>query len=395
MKLYKNLSFAVVELLQQIFEGQRYADKAIEKAFKLNSRWGSRDRKFIAETTYDIVRWYRLLREVSSADEKDYWKLLGCWLVWKNIDLPAWDEFQHLDRKLIQKNFNRSHSLAIQQSVPDWLNALVSEELPQRWAAEISSLNTEAAVVLRVNHLKTNREALQSQLKEAGIETVIDERFPDALILGQRTNVFNTQLFKDGHFEVQDAGSQLIAPYLEIESGMRVIDACAGAGGKTLHLASLLKNKGRIIALDTEDWKLNELKKRAKRAGATNIETRVIESSKTIKRLHESADRLLLDVPCSGVGVLKRNPDAKWKLNPEYMDKVKMVQQKILSEYPSMLKPGGLMVYATCSILPSENENQVSQWLSQQTGHFELVKENHCWPSEGFDGFYMALIKKK
>ncbi len=194
---------------------------------------------------------------------------------------------------------------------------------------------------------------------------------------------------------MQDAGSQLIAPFLKAEPGMRVIDACAGAGGKTLHLASIMENKGRIISMDVEQWKLDELQKRAKRAGASIIETRLIDGTKTIKRLENSADRLLLDVPCSGLGVLKRNPDAKWKLSPKAIEEVKVKQAEIISDYSSMLKKGGIMVYATCSILPSENKSQVNKFLDAQKGGFELLEERTVNPSEGFDGFYIARILKK
>jgi 16S rRNA (cytosine967-C5)-methyltransferase len=176
---------------------------------------------------------------------------------------------------------------------------------------------------------------------------------------------------------------------------MRVIDACAGAGGKSLHLAAIMKNKGRIIAMDVESHKLEELKKRARRAGVDNLETRLIESSKTIKRLENAADRLLLDVPCSGLGVLKRNPDAKWKLSPEFVSNVRELQQHILTDYSMMLKPGGIMVYSTCSILPSENGKQVEGFIQSNKDKFELMDEKTCWPSEGFDGFYMARIKKR
>lgn len=178
---------------------------------------------------------------------------------------------------------------------------------------------------------------------------------------------------------------------------MRVIDACAGAGGKTLHLAALMENKGSIIALDTHAWKLDSLKKRARRAGAFNIEVRNIENTKTIKRLHNSADRLLLDVPCSGLGVLRRNPDTKWKLSVEQLEELKETQQHILSSYSQMLKAGGKMVYATCSILPSENREQVDKFLQSENGAaFELIEDKTILPqSEGFDGFYMALLEKK
>jgi len=176
---------------------------------------------------------------------------------------------------------------------------------------------------------------------------------------------------------------------------MRVVDACAGGGGKTLHLAALMKNKGRIIAMDTEDWKLDELKKRARRAGASDIiETRVIDSSKVIKRLENSADQLLLDVPCSGLGVLRRNPDAKWKLSADFIEKVKIQQLEILSQYSSMLKPGGVLVYSTCSIFPSENEKQVESFLQSEGGKFDLLEQKTLLPSAGFDGFFMARMKK-
>ncbi len=146
--------------------------------------------------------------------------------------------------------------------------------------------------------------------------------------------------------------------------------------------------------MDTEEWKLTELKKRARRAGVGNIETRVIESSKTIKRLENSADRLLLDVPCSGLGVLKRNPDAKWKLTPDFIDRVRELQQHILQDYSNIIKAGGVLVYSTCSLLPSENEEQVKKFL-QANSNFELEEEKSFMPSEGFDGFYMARIKRK
>jgi len=206
--------------------------------------------------------------------------------------------------------------------------------------------------------------------------------------------VFTTEAFQKGLFEVQDAASQCVAPFTQVEAGMRVVDACAGAGGKSLHLATMMQNKGQLIALDIHAYKLKELKRRAKRAGAHNIETRVIESTKVIKKLHQSADRVLLDAPCSGMGVLRRNPDAKWKLNSEFIKRITKEQQQILTQYAHMVKPGGKLVYVTCSILPQENEDQISRFLSSEIGQlFSLEKERHMWPSvQGFDGFYMARL---
>ena len=378
-----------------IFEENKYADKVIEKVLKQNSRWGSRDRRFIAETTYDIVRWYRWFRELAQAKGTDFWKLLGVWCVLSGVDLPAWEEFQGVSREAILEREKRTmYSRKIRESIPDWLDELGEKELgSEKWSAELSALNEIAPVVLRTNTLKISKGDLQARLEEESVETIALDAYPDALVLAERQNIFGSPTFKEGLFEVQDAGSQAISPFLRIAPGMRVIDACAGAGGKTLHLAALMKNKGRIIAMDTEQWKLDELQKRARRAGVSNMEAKVIESGKTIKRQANSADRLLLDVPCSGMGVLKRNPDAKWKLSLEFINKIRELQQHIIRDYCDMLKPGGLMVYSTCSILPSENEDQVQQFLSENKA-FELLEERHIYPSEGFDGFYMALIKK-
>ena len=396
MRLHRGTSEAVIESLKLIFEENRYADKVIEKVLKKNARWGSRDRRFIAETTYDIVRWYRWFRELTQAKGTDFWKLLAAWCILSDVDLPAWDEFKGVSPKEVRERSKRTvYSRKIRESIPDWLDELGEGELgKERWDRELSALNEEASVVLRTNTLKLSREALQKNLQEENIESLPLKDFPDALVLEERQNVFTSSAFKEGLFEVQDAGSQAIAPFLQVKGGMRVIDACAGAGGKTLHLAAIMNNKGRIVAMDTEQWKLDELQKRARRAGVSNMEARVIESGKTIKRLANSADRLLLDVPCSGIGVLKRNPDAKWKLSPEFVNKIKELQHHILHDYCDMLKPGGMMVYSTCSILPSENEKQVQQFLEEKKGAFSLVEEKHIFPSEGFDGFYMALIRK-
>lgn len=396
LKIYRNLSEAVIENLQAIFQDNKYADKVIEKVLKSNPKWGARDRRFIAETTYDIVRWYRLFKELAASEEGDYWKLFGVWCIWNKTELPDWEELQGLNQKKIVAAYEQMKATRkVRESIPDWMDELGEKEVGDRWESELEALNQEASVVLRVNTLKVSRKELQTQLNVEEISTEAPKEYPDALILEERQNIFTRQQFKDGLFEVQDAGSQLIAPYLKVEPGMRVIDACAGGGGKTLHLAALMQNKGRIIAMDTEQWKLDELKKRARRAGVANIEPRLIESSKTIKRLENSADRLLLDVPCSGLGVLKRNPDAKWKLNMDFIDRVKELQQHILKDYSLMIKPGGLMVYSTCSILHTENEDQVQKFIAESEGKFELMEEKRVWPSDGFDGFYMALIKKK
>jgi 16S rRNA (cytosine967-C5)-methyltransferase len=403
MRLHRNLVFAVIDALNMIFNEGEYADKVIEKVLRYDKRWGARDRAFIAETTYDIVRWKRLYTEIAEANEPytrpHLFRLFSVWCVLKGIRIPDWKQLEGTPERRLKGRFDELSKIRkYKESIPDWMDELGEKALGNAlWTKEITALNQQADVILRVNTLKTQKEQLQSFLAKDDIETEALEGYPNALRLKERKNVFTTQAFKDGLFEVQDASSQLVAPFLEVKPGQRVIDACAGAGGKTLHLASEMENKGQLIALDIYESKLKKLKIRARRNGVHNFETRAIDSTKVIKKLHHSADRLLLDAPCSGLGVLKRNPDSKWKLEPEFIDRIMGVQQDILQNYSKMLKKGGQMVYATCSILPQENTEQVNKFLASEAGQdFEFIKEKNVYASEsGFDGFYMALLKKK
>lgn len=395
-KLYPNLVTAVVEALGSIFQEGYYADKVIERLLKSNPKWGSRDRAFLAESVYEIVRWYRLLYEIKGKEpqnQADWLRIFGIWWIVKGEQLPDWDEFKTLHPKVILEKYKAfQETRKIRESIPDWLDERGAAELGASWDPIIHALNEPAQVILRTNLLKTRSLDLQKQLQQEGIETKPLDKA--ALLVTKRKNLFATKAFREGWFEVQDFSSQLVAPFLEVEPGMRVVDACAGGGGKSLHLAALMLDKGRIISMDTEGWKLNELRKRARRAGTSIIETRTIDGTKVIKRLEGSADRVLLDVPCSGLGVLRRNPDAKWKLSPEFLDNVRRTQQEILLSYSRMCKPGGKLVYATCSILPSENQEQVQRFLAEQSAAFKLIKERTISPTEGFDGFYMALLEQ-
>ncbi len=393
---------AVIDGLDQIFNKDQYANKVIENLLKRDKRWGARDRAFIAETTYEIVRWKRLYATIAEVkppfSRKDLWRMFAVWAVLRGIRLPPWKELAGTPERRVKGRFDEySKKRVYRESIPDWLDALGVKELGEkRWERELHALNQQAAVVLRANTLKTSPRLLVNELFREGVEASLLKGHPDAVILKRRVNVFQTQAFAYGLFEIQDASSQQVSPFLQPEPGMRVVDACAGAGGKTLHLAALMKNKGQVIAMDVHKNKLYELRRRARRNGAHNIEPRWIENNKVIKRLEAAADAVLIDAPCSGLGVLRRNPETKWKLSPEFLDEVRETQRQILSRYSSMVKPGGKLVYATCSILPSENKAQVDRFLSSERGKpFTLVKDTILWPSStGFDGFYMAMLQK-
>ncbi|MFZ0489317.1 MAG: methyltransferase domain-containing protein [Salegentibacter sp.] len=403
MRLHRNLVFATIDALSEIFNEGNYADKVIEKTLKRDKRWGSRDRSFIAETTYDIVRWKRLYAEIAEVkapfSRENLFRMFAVWATLRGIQLPDWKQIEPTPTRRIKGKFDALSKIRkFRESIPDWLDEMGVKELGEKtWEKEIHALNEQAPVVLRVNTLKTNREELQKLLREEEIEANVVKNHPEALELKERANVFKTQAFRDGYFEVQDASSQLVAHFLDVQPGMRVVDTCAGAGGKSLHLAALMENKGQIIALDIYGNKLKELKRRAKRAGAHNIETRDIDSTKVIKKLYGSADRVLIDAPCSGLGVLSRNPDAKWKLQPEFVENLKQKQQEILAQYSRLVKPGGKLVYATCSVLPSENQAQVEKFLASEEGKdFTLAEDRKILSSEtGYDGFYMASLERK
>ncbi len=403
MRLHRNLCFAIIDGLNLIFNEGEYADKVVQQLLKRDKRWGSRDRAFIAETTYDIVRWKRLYEEIAEVKEPftrdNSWRLFAVWATLKGIKLPDWKYFESTPSRRIKGRFDElSKTRKFAESIPDWMDDLGVKELGEKiWAKEIAAQNQKADVILRVNTLKITKEKLQAKLFDESIETEFIKGYPSALKLTERANVFVTDAFKKGFFEVQDASSQLVAEFLDVKPGMKVVDTCAGAGGKTLHLASLMQNKGQIVAMDIYESKLKKLKIRARRNSVHNISLKVIDSTKPVKKLHSKADRVLIDAPCSGLGVLRRNPDAKWKLKPEFIDNIKKVQHDVLQQYSKIVKPGGKIVYATCSVLPSENQDQVKKFLTSELGKdFIFVKDKKILAHQsGFDGFYMALLEKK
>ncbi|WP_372792912.1 RsmB/NOP family class I SAM-dependent RNA methyltransferase [Lutibacter sp.] len=400
MRLHRNLVYTVIASMRLIFNDEEYADKVVEKALKKDKRWGARDRKFVAETIYEMVRWKRLYNEIAGTKNhytnENVWKNFAVFAILRGYKLPDWNQLQGVPERRIKGKFDELQKQRVfKESIPDWLDELAVKELGEKqWTKEIEALNIQASVILRTNTLNTNKLSLRKKLSEEGIETEFIPGHPDALKLVERANVFVTQCFKDGLFEVQDASSQLVAEYLDVKPGMKVIDTCAGAGGKTLHLAALMENKGQLIATDIYESKLRKLKIRTRRAGVFNVTTKALDTTKVLKKMKGTADRVLIDAPCSGIGVLRRNPDSKWKLQPEFIETIKATQAEILENYSQLVKVGGKLVYATCSILPSENENQVQLFLKNHP-EFKFVKENKVSAHKsGFDGFYMALLEK-
>lgn len=403
--LHRPVWEGMVRSLHEVFNEGRPADKVIQFHLRNGKKWGSQDRRLFAEGLYDVVRWWRKLLWLvdvawpaddrwSGEDQRVHELVLEAWCALNDVELgkglarrlPAGAP---LKARWASKDIDR----ATRASIPDWLDRWGMEQLPDRWESLLEVLNTQAPVFLRANRLKTTPQKLVAALKAEQYEAELAGQ--DGVRLKKRANVFLSKSFHQGLFEVQDLHSQAVALELGVEPGMRVIDACSGAGGKSLHLAALMGNKGKILSLDVVQKKLDELRTRSTRAGADLIETRLIEGGKMLKRLEATADRVLLDVPCSGMGILRRNPDSKWKSRPDELERVGQLQRDILRDYSAFVKPGGVLVYATCSIMPSENIKVVEDFLSQNGTAFSLEKQQTLWPEkDGADGFFFARLRK-
>ena len=280
-------------------------------------------------------------------------------------------------------------------SLPDWLESKLRASLGRKFEAVAKALLDAPSCHLRVNTRKTDAGALLLALRDEGVAaTAADD---DALVAADRYAAMRSRAFDTGLFEVQDAGSRAVAPFLQVAPGLRVVDACAGEGGKTLHLSNLMSGKGRILALDVEPRKLDTLRSRAARADAQNIATETIVPGETWKKHAGTADRVLIDAPCSGTGVLRRQPEAKWRLTPEAVADRVALQSAILDEAAFVAKPGGLIVYATCSLLSEENESQVAKFLARHPEVFELEDRRRVLPgADGdTDGFFMARLRRR
>ena len=386
----------ILENITQIFINKKQADKIIPFSIK-NPKFGSKDRKFIASSSYDIVRNWKLFysnyQDFGVPIKEELTQVIYNYFISQSFEIPDWMEFKSLNKDNLE-NRKKTNDLSILNSFPDWLYNKIKSTYPKNYEEIINALSEKASVLIRINTTLTNTKEVKTQLSNEGIDCEVIPDYPNALSITDRPKLTNTKAYQQGLFEIQDIGSQDIAPFLGPNSDDYVIDACSGAGGKSLHLADLMNNEGKISSMDVNDFKLKELRIRAKRNQITIIDTATIKGKSSLNKYFSKADKLLLDVPCSGTGVLKRNPDSKWKLTPEFIEEVKATQSYILEQYSKMLKPGGLLVYATCSILPEENELQVNKFLLEHS-NYKKVKEAYRLPTDPLsDGYYMALIKK-
>jgi len=276
--------------------------------------------------------------------------------------------------------------------VRNWMNRFGESETGEL----LGSLNERAPFVLRANPLKAGRREVMEILLRQGHEVSATELSPLGIRAGKRFNVFESPEFKEGFFEIQDEGSQMIVLEAGPRPGEIFWDACAGGGGKTLLAAALMKNSGRVIASDIRTGKLEELRERAKRAGAFNIVSGSVRELEKKKMLSAGVDRLLIDAPCSGTGTLRRNPDQKWRLTEEIIVQFRENQLKILEDYSPHLKRGGVLIYATCSLQAEENEEVIGSFLERHPDFGREGGDKRFFPHrDGTDGFFVAKLLKR
>ncbi|MFM8470027.1 MAG: RsmB/NOP family class I SAM-dependent RNA methyltransferase, partial [Limisphaerales bacterium] len=380
MTLHPNLVTQILAALGDIFARHQHAEQVVDARLKANRKWGARDRRLFAESVYENVRWWRLNWHLAGLRDAE---CLQPEAVTEERVQALWDAYwARREAKEAGQAPAPVGELppAIQASVPDWLFELGAKEFGAEWPALLASLNQPADVFLRANSLHTTAAALKADLALQGIEADEVPGLPDALCLKERRKLGNSTAFCNGLFEIQDAASQHVAPLLQVEPGQTVVDACCGAGGKTLHLAALMRNKGRLLALDVREKPLHALAERAKRASISIIELGVLDKELVHTDLFASADRVLLDVPCSGLGTLRRNAEVKWKMTAKEVARLVRVQARILADYSRFVKPGGKLVYATCSLLPDENERQIQGFLAERGAAWTLEQELHLRP---------------
>lgn len=410
------LLHSAAELLQLILTGKMPADRQMEAYFRTHKNMGVRDRGFVAETVYGCLRRKRSLEYI--AGHALLLDVVAAYLLTHGYSARALEEagFRGDARAMVERARTLDQSVlpfAIQADMPDWLAERLRAQFGEAEALALAqALNQPAPVDLRVNTLKAKREEAATRLARDGYACETTPYSPSGLRRHERLPLFHTPSFKEGVFEVQDEGSQLLALMLEPRRHEMVVDFCAGAGGKTLHLGALMANTGTIYAFDVLAKRLDKLKPRLRRAGLNNVRMVAIshERDARVQRLKGKINRVLVDAPCSGTGTLRRNPDIKWR--DIDLAALPHTQEKILTAAADLLKPGGRLVYATCSLLKEENEEVVEKFLAlrpdfQITPVNEILERRHVplamkdgalrlFPHvHRTDGFYAVTLEKK
>ena len=368
----------LLSLLQQYEQEALPLDLFMRNYFRAHKALGSKDRGFIAETAYALIRWKGLLEHLTGTPSSSCWE--------ERLALFLSSSFE-------QEKSSPQHPRHILASSPEALFNKLADSYGQDRAFEIALVNNTAApTTVRANALKTTREDLLEQW-DARYPVSACKEAPYGITFQRRINFYELAEFKQGLFEVQDEGSQLVAALIQPEPGQQVLDYCAGAGGKTLAFAPQMKNLGQIHLHDVRRHALEDSRKRLRRAGIQNAQLICGEEAK-LKKLKKRMDWVLVDAPCTGTGTLRRNPDMKWKYEDPLLKRLVSQQRVIFEKALSFLKTGGQIVFATCSVLREENEEQVEHFI--KTYQLELVQPpfKSLPQRDGMDGFFAAVFRR-
>ncbi|HRD98456.1 MAG TPA: RsmB/NOP family class I SAM-dependent RNA methyltransferase [Rubrivivax sp.] len=370
------------ELLRSVLKLDAPADGLVSLFFRKHRDLGARERHTLAETTYAVLRQRLLYQHLAAAgrfNDKGPPERRLAILAWQGNEaflrgaLTAQEQSWLAD---VQKIDRAALPEKLRHNLPDWLANPLRESLGEGFWPLVDELARPAPLDLRVNALKAKRDEVQAALAEAGITAEPTPYSPWGLRIQGKPALSKLPLFTQGLVEVQDEGSQLLAALVDAKRGEMVVDFCAGAGGKTLALGAAMRNTGRLYAFDVSGHRLESLKPRLARSGLSNVHPAQIahERDDRIKRLAGKIDRLLVDAPCSGLGTLRRNPDLKWRHSPKALEELQAKQLAILAGAARLLKPGGRLVYATCSLLAQENERVAEAFSVQSGAEFEPVE---------------------
>ena len=393
------------------------ADAVVSRYFREHRELGHADRAFVAETVFAVLRRGRSIEARCAGKLSDRARLLVALAVtrgWSQRELAPVLKASEEEWLAAAKAMPESEMPpAVRCDLPDWLYARLQAQFGGEEVGILAqALNQPAPLDLRVNTVKTNRTAVLERLAGDGIAAVSGTLSPLAIRLREKPALAKHPLFLDGAFEVQDEGSQLLGYLLEPKRGEMVVDFCAGAGGKTLLLGALMRNTGRLYAFDVSDKRLANLKPRLARSGLSNVHPARIEHERDtkIKRLAGKVDRVLVDAPCSGLGTLRRNPDLKWRQDADAVAELAVKQASILDAAAKLVRPGGRLVYATCSLLTAENEAIVDAFLAKHP-EFTLTPASAVLAKQGIvvdgdtlrllphrhntDGFFAAVLDKR
>jgi 16S rRNA (cytosine967-C5)-methyltransferase len=365
------------ELLRAVLRLDAPADGIVSAFFRQHRGLGPRERHALAETTYTVLRQRLVFQHLAQSGSGPLERRLAV-LAWQGNGTFLRGALAPHEQAWLAEVAAVDHASLpdkLRHNLPDWLAGALREQLGNDFWPLVNSLGEPAPLDLRVNTIKTKRDEARDALAAAGMQAVDTPFSPWGLRLQGKPGVNKLDLFTQGAIEVQDEGSQLLALLLEAKRGEMVVDFCAGAGGKTLALGASMRNTGRLYAFDTSGHRLEALKPRLARSGLSNVHPAQIahERDDRIKRLSGKIDRVLIDAPCSGLGTLRRNPDLKWRQSPKSVEELQVKQAAILAGAARLLKPGGRLVYATCSLLAAENEVIAEAFSADRSADFELL----------------------